>query len=113
SMWMGAYWPPLENQLMKINKIMKILYKTVLFFVITVLFTACSENKIPTTITVKNVLDRERTTETVELTKAMLKVEDLSTVGIKNKETNTLEIVQTVDNDGDGVLDMILFQPRI
>ena len=110
---MGAYWPPLENQLMKINKIMKILYKTVLFFVITVLFTACSENKIPTTITVKNVLDRERTTETVELTKAMLKVEDLSTVGIKNKETYTLEIVQTVDNDGDGVLDMILFQPRI
>lgn len=110
---MGAYWPPLENQLMKINKIMKILYKTVLFFVITVLFTACSENKIPTTITVKNILDRERTTETVELTKAMLKVEDLSTVGIKNKETNTLEIVQTVDNDGDGVLDMILFQPRI
>jgi hypothetical protein len=98
---------------MKINKIMKILYKTVLFFVITVLFTACSENKIPTTITVKNVLDRERTTETVELTKAMLKVEDLSTVGIKNKETYTLEIVQTVDNDGDGVLDMILFQPRI
>lgn len=92
---------------------MKLLNKAVLFFVLAVLSTACSENKIPTTITVKNVLDRERATETVELTKAMLKVENLSSIGIKNKETNTLEIIQTVDNDGDGVLDMILFQPRI
>lgn len=92
---------------------MKILYKTVPFFIMAVLSPACSENKIPTTITIKNILDRERTTETVELTKAMLKVEDLSTVGIKNTETNTLEIIQTVDNDGDGVLDMILFQPRM
>lgn len=111
---MEAYWPPLENQPMKIKTaVMKILYKTLLFSLVAVLCLACSEKKIPTTITVKNVLDRERSLETVELTKDMLKVEDLSTVGIKNKETNTLEIIQTVDNDGDGVLDMILFQPRI
>lgn len=45
----------------------------------------------------------------MELTKA----EDLSSIGIKNKETHTLEIIQTVDNDGNGVLDMILFQPRM
>ena len=93
--------------------VMKILHKTLLFSLVAVLCLACSEKEIPTTITVKNVLDRERSLETVELTKDMLKVEDLSTVGIKNKETNTLEIIQTVDNDGDGVLDMILFQPRI
>ena len=111
---MAAFWPPLENQPMKIKTaVMKILYKTLLFSIVAVLYLACSEKEIPTTITVKNVLDRERSLETVELTKDMLKVEDLSTVGIKNKETNTLEIIQTVDNDGDGVLDMILFQPRI
>ena len=111
---MGAYWPPLENQQMKIKtRVMKILNKAVLFFVLAMISTACSENKIPTTITVKNILDRERTTETVELTKAMLKVEDLSTIGLRNKETNTLEIIQTVDNDGDGTMDMVLFQPRM
>ena len=92
---------------------MKILYKTVLSSLVAVLSLACSEKEIPTTITVKNVLERERTTETVELTKAMLKVEDISTVGIKNLETNSLEIIQTVDSDGDGALDIILFQPRM
>ncbi|MEQ9583264.1 MAG: hypothetical protein RIM68_14110, partial [Arenibacter sp.] len=84
---------------------MQIHYKTVLFSLVAVLCLACSEKEIPTTVTVKNVLDRERSMETIELTKAMLKVEDLSSVGIKNKETNTLEIVQTVDNDGDGTMD--------
>lgn len=99
---------------MKIKKaVMKSLYKSVLFFIMAMLSVSCSEKETPTIITVKNVLDQERTTETVELTKDMLKVEDLSSVGIKNKETNTLEVVQTVDNDGDGTMDMILFQPKI
>tara|TARA_R110002050_G_scaffold79136_1_gene169023 strand:+ start:9213 stop:10391 length:1179 start_codon:yes stop_codon:yes gene_type:complete len=92
---------------------MKAIYKTVLFSVMAVLPVGCSEEEMPTTITVKNVLDRERATETVELTKAMLKVDNLTTVGIKNLKTNTLEIIQTVDNDGDGTMDMILFQPRM
>lgn len=40
-------------------------------------------------------------------------MEDLSTVGIKSLETNTLEIIQSVDNDGDETMGMILFQPRM
>jgi hypothetical protein len=92
---------------------MKIRYATAILSLMVLLSTACSEKKSPTTITVKNVLDRERTTETVELTKAMLKVEDLSSVGIRNMETNQLEIIQTVDSNGDGTMDMILFQPKM
>lgn len=92
---------------------MKALFKTILFTLITVLCVGCSEKEIPLTITVKNGLDLERATETVELTKAMLKVDNLTTVGIKNLQTNTLEITQTVDNDGDGTMDMILFQPKM
>jgi hypothetical protein len=78
-----------------------------------VISVGCSEKEKTTTISIKNVLDHERTTETVELTKEILKVEDLSNVGIRNIETNQLQIIQKVDNDGDGTMDMILFQPNM
>ncbi|MBC8767080.1 DUF4861 domain-containing protein [Arenibacter sp. BSSL-BM3] len=92
---------------------MKSLYKIAILSVSVLFSIACSEKEKPTIITVKNVLEMERTTETVELSKAILKMEDLSTIGIKNTETNQLEIIQKVDNDGDGTLDMILFQPKM
>lgn len=92
---------------------MKRLSKSILFFSTLALLSSCEKKEKATTISVKNTLDFERTFETVELTKSFLNVEDLSTTGILNTETNTLELTQTVDNDGDGVLDVILFQPKI
>ncbi|MCM4151533.1 DUF4861 domain-containing protein [Arenibacter sp. N53] len=92
---------------------MKSLYKIVILSISVLFSIACSEKEKPTIISVKNVLNMERISETVELDQAILKMDDLSTIGIKNTETNQLEIIQKVDNDGDGILDMILFQPKI
>lgn len=79
-----------------------------------VLLSSCEEKakKIPT-IVVKNTLDIERTFETVELTSEFLKVEDLDLVGIRNIETGQLMVTQTLDQDGDGQIDVLLFQVEI
>lgn len=93
---------------------MKVLLNKIVILCVGVLLTiACTEKEKSTTFTVKNNLDRERTSETVELNKAILKMDDLNNLGIKNTETNQLEIIQKVDNNGDGTLDMILFQPKM
>ncbi|ALJ03731.1 hypothetical protein APS56_00555 [Pseudalgibacter alginicilyticus] len=85
-----------------------------LFFVLAIMsLSACSQKNADKTIVVKNSLDLERTFETVTLTKDFLKVEDLSNLGIKDIETNELQITQTVDNDEDGVFDQLLFQPKV
>jgi hypothetical protein len=111
---MVEFWPPLENHLMKNKNPAMILFRrSAIFSTLLLLVVACSPKENPTTITVKNVLDMERATETVELTKELLKVEDLVNVGIRNTETQQLQVVQTVDSDGDGILDLILFQPKI
>ncbi|SHJ19545.1 protein of unknown function [Arenibacter nanhaiticus] len=77
------------------------------------LLTACSEPKKETTILVTNKLDKERTFETVSVTKDFLKVDDLTGLGIRELKSGTLLVTQSVDNDGDGILDELLFQPTI
>lgn len=77
------------------------------------IFSSCNQKENIKSIIVKNNLDFERSHETVELTKSFLKVEDLNTVGIKNTQTGTLQVTQTVDTDGDGNMDEILFQPKV
>lgn len=65
------------------------------------------------TIKVKNTLKNERSNETVVLTKEFLRINDLTSLGIRDKKTGEIQITQTVDNDGDGVMDELLFQPKI
>jgi hypothetical protein len=65
------------------------------------------------TIKVKNTLKKERSNETVVLTKQFLKVKDVSSLGIRDKKSGEIQVTQTVDNDGDGVMDELLFQPKI
>ncbi|WP_204356586.1 DUF4861 family protein [Arcticibacterium luteifluviistationis] len=77
------------------------------------LLNSCVPKEKGTTITVKNELGFERTFETVVLSKSELNVEDLNVLGIKDKETGELQLTQLVDNDGDGIMDDILFQPSI
>ena len=65
------------------------------------------------TIKVKNTLKKERSNETVVLTKEFLKIKDLTSIGIRDKKSGEIQVTQTVDNDGDGVMDELLFQPKI
>lgn len=98
---------------MTLKKRIKMTIKKFSFLVIVSLIFSCSNRKGNTIITIKNSLEIERTFETVELTKSALNVENLANIGILNTKTNTLEVTQTVDNDGDSVWDVILFQPKI
>jgi len=76
------------------------------------ILSSCNQKENTKAIVVKNTLDFEKTFETVELTAAFLDVTDLNTVGIRD-DKGTLQVTQTVDNDGDGTMDEILFQPKI
>ncbi|MDD7887834.1 DUF4861 family protein [Flavivirga sp. 57AJ16] len=78
-----------------------------------IIISSCIKKEKPITILVKNTLDFKRTFETIELSKIDLNVVDLSNIGILNTETGQLQITQLVDNEGDGVMDVILFQPMI
>jgi len=88
-------------------KKINLLYYLLIIFV----FFSCTEKK-ETSIVITNSLNHDRSNETIELTAAFLKVDDLSTTGIKNK-TGELQITQLVDNNGDGTMDVLLFQPKI
>ena len=74
---------------------------------------SCSTKEKRKSINVKNTLDTERTFETIELTKDFLKLEDLKTVGIQDSATSKLLVTQTVDTNGDGEMDLLLFQPIV
>ncbi|MEN8826688.1 MAG: DUF4861 family protein [Wenyingzhuangia sp.] len=77
------------------------------------LLSSCNQEDKTKSILVKNNLDFDKTFETIELTKQFLNVTDLNTVGFLDKKNNQLQITQTVDSDGDGIMDEILFQPKI
>ena len=76
-------------------------------------FVAYSQNKI---ITVINSLNIDREFETVELTKKSLGLPDsakLEGLAIKEKNSDLFLESQAVDNDSDGTMDVLLFQPKI
>lgn len=76
-------------------------------------FVAYSQNKI---ITVINSLNIDREFETVELTKKSLGLPDsakLEELAIKEKNSDLFLESQAVDSDGDGIMDVLLFQPKI
>ncbi|MDO5968240.1 DUF4861 family protein [Flavivirga aquimarina] len=87
--------------------------KTITALAAILLIQSCKEKEEKKIFIIKNDLNIERSFETVVLTKDVLKVDDLSAIGIKDIKTGQLEVTQTVDNDGDGVMDDILFQPQV
>lgn len=87
----------------------KYLFISLFIFVLT----SCSEKNETHLILVKNTLPLERTFETIELSKDFLKVETLTNIQLIDSETGTVQITQLVDNDGDGVMDQLLFQPQV
>jgi hypothetical protein len=76
-------------------------------------FAVHSQNKI---ITVTNSLAVDREFETVELSKKSLGLPDsvkLEELAVKEINSNLILESQAVDNNGDGVMDVLLFQPKI
>jgi len=76
-------------------------------------FAVHSQTKI---ITVTNSLAVDREFETVELTKKELGLSNsvkLEELAVKEKNSDLFLESQAVDNDGDGTMDVLLFQPKI
>lgn len=82
----------------------------ILFF-----FIGCGEklHKNGKQIIVKNTLEINRSFETVTLNREMLGELLTGNIGIKDVETQEELISQTIDSNGDGVVDALLFQPEV
>jgi len=91
---------------MKVNRVLAGLFGMLLFF-------SCSQEEKTSKLSVKNSLDVDRTSETVALTKAFLKVDSLTNLGVKDIASAELLVTQLVDNNGDGTMDELLFQPEV
>ncbi|MCF7568858.1 DUF4861 domain-containing protein [Sabulilitoribacter arenilitoris] len=67
-------------------------------------------------ITINNSLDEARSFETVEINASELSLkegESFESFSVKDLKTNTIILSQFVDNDQDGKMDLLLFQPKI
>lgn len=76
-------------------------------------FAMQSQNKI---ITITNSLSVDREFETVELSKKSLGLPasaKLENYAVKEVGSNTFLTTQSIDNDGDAIIDVVLFQPKI
>ena len=89
------------------------LSKVLIYLIVILIVHSCSREKITKIIVIQNTLDKERLFETVELTPDFLKIDSLNHIGIKDLASNKLLVTQLVDNDGDGIMDLLLFQPKI
>ena len=90
-----------------------IFLKKASFLLIVIVFFSFNSKEETITITVKNPLNIVRSFETVVLSKEFLKNKDLALLGIREEKTGEIQITQTVDLDGDGSMDELLFQPKI
>lgn len=87
--------------------------------IVVIFFVGCAEKVVEKkTITVTNPLDSERSFETVEIDltpflKDRKNGVPLNSYGIVDAESRQEIVSQTVDSDGDGAIDLLLFQPEI
>lgn len=87
--------------------------KVLLLFFFATLSSYSQSTKI---ITISNNLNADREFETIELTKTALGLKStdvLEKYGIREMGTSQFLIAQCVDENGDGISDVILFQPTI
>jgi hypothetical protein len=90
----------------------KLLYTLLAVFFI---LSSC-EQKSVYTLTIENTLDIPRLFETTEINKADLTLkanEDFSKLALQDVATKAILVSQFVDEDQDGNVDVILFQPEI
>ena len=110
-MSMAEYWLQLEN--LQTNKSMKLSNFFAALLLSTTLLSFSQMNK---TITISNPLNTEREFETVEISKTALGLKSsdkLEKYRVKELGTSTFLISQCVDENGDGINDVLLFQPKI
>ena len=110
-MSMAEYWLQLEN--LQTNKSMKLSNIFAALLLTITLLSFSQKNKI---ITISNSLNTDREFETVEISKTSLglKASDkLEYYRVKELGTSTYLISQCVDENGDGINDVLLFQPKI
>jgi hypothetical protein len=88
-------------------------FKKFLYLLFIACFISCKQENRNTIITIKNSLNFERTKEVIEIKISSLHLDDAATIGIKNQETDELQVTQLVDVEGDGTMDHILFQPKV
>jgi hypothetical protein len=92
---------------------MKFTHKITVLLLSSTLFSYAQKAKI---ITISNPLKIDREFETVELSKSALglkTIDSLENYAVRELGTTTLFISQCVDENGDGVSDVLLFQPKI
>lgn len=91
---------------MKSTKLFTVLFLNCLIF-------SCSKKEPYITVEISNELSLDRTFETVELSKQFLGIESINDFGIRDISSETFLASQLVDNDGDGNMDILLFQPAL
>lgn len=64
-------------------------------------------------VQIENVLDQDRTLETVELSRKKIGIDNISNLGVKDLKTGELIVSQVIDLDKDGVDDILLFQTEL
>ena len=92
---------------------MKFTFKIVALLLLCTFFSYAQK---PIIITISNPLKIDREFETVEVSKSALGLKSsdvLEKFGVREVGTTTFLIAQCVDENGDGVSDMLLFQPKI
>lgn len=89
------------------------------FLTLPVLFLAlfaisCQEKAATQKIVVENMMDADRAFETVSVNLTTIKNDGASdAIIVKDSETGEVMTSQEVDTDGDGTVDVLLFQPKI
>ncbi|TBN05292.1 DUF4861 domain-containing protein [Hyunsoonleella flava] len=74
---------------------------------------SCEHQEENITVEVSNELSLDRAFETVEISKELLGVESLNNLGIKTVSSKTFLVSQLIDSNGDGNMDVLLFQPEV
>ncbi|MFH4967436.1 DUF4861 family protein [Gaetbulibacter sp. M240] len=97
----------------KIINLMKLPQNLFISFLILFFCISCKEKPSKLIVKVKNNLNIDRQFETVEISKSLVKLENLNYYGIKVINTSELLRSQLVDYDNDGSKDAILFQPQV
>ena len=93
------------------------LFPLIVVWIFAGLFLSCNQSETAgKIIIVENALDLNRSFETVELTKESLGLEvgeKLENFGIRDRLSQAPVTTQHVDSDGDGSVDLLLFQPSV
>jgi len=93
---------------------MKIKMKNSAFILIFLVFLSCQkEDANSVLVTIKNNLDIDRVFETVEINASDLQSLNATAFQVIHKVSGDSLVSQTIDYDGDGNIDALLFQPKL